>query len=398
MWVYRAERTPFAQDASSDQKRKLRHIEIPFHETYAAARTWTQRIAREPRVPKPEGYRFITDVDAEMHYLLKAILLRPIYLPEQPEDDETKQMLLLRAYRDLCTPPENEPPWPALNGGTGAPGPFERGWHCFWQKQRTLVMEAQKKTLLHDGNSEAWSSPSLWSTKDMEVKLAEASETYLEGASARHSLLCRNAPGRSDSLSSSWPFQAMHEDLLSVEEYFALQTLSIARNYDGIAHAQAEKPKRQIDRDVLIPEQPLYVEGADGTSLGGEGQIENIGNDKTAALRQNVHLAHRLADDELKDILAYNTAERRQAFVKELEETAFMQDGVLPPPREHTKIAIRREDLSDRLLAPFQGLADLNDVLADAIARRRSSFGADSSKACPADQEDDIDAPPDLDD
>ena len=51
----------------------------------------------------------------------------------------------------------------------------------------------------------------------------------------------------------------MHEDLLSVEEYMALQTLSIARNYDGIAHAQAEKPKRQIDRDVLIPEQPLYV-------------------------------------------------------------------------------------------------------------------------------------------
>jgi hypothetical protein len=30
MWVYRAERTPFAQDASSDRKRKLRHVEIPF--------------------------------------------------------------------------------------------------------------------------------------------------------------------------------------------------------------------------------------------------------------------------------------------------------------------------------------------------------------------------------
>ena len=64
----------------------------------------------------------------------------------------------------------------------------------------------------------------------------------------------------------------MHEDLLSVTEYNALQTLSIARNYDGIAHAQAEKPKRQIDRDVKIPEQPLYVEGADGAYWGGEGQ------------------------------------------------------------------------------------------------------------------------------
>ena len=117
MWVYRAERSPFAQDASTEHKRKPRHIEIPFHESSAAARTWTQRIAKEPRVPKPEGYKFVTDADAEMHYLLKAILLRPIYLPDQLEDDETKQMLLLRAFRDLCTAPEDEPPWPAHSEG-----------------------------------------------------------------------------------------------------------------------------------------------------------------------------------------------------------------------------------------------------------------------------------------
>ena len=83
MWVYRAERSPFAQDASTEHKQKPGHIETPFHESYAAARTWTQRIAKEPRVPKPEGYRFVTEADAEMHYLLKAILLRPVYLPEE---------------------------------------------------------------------------------------------------------------------------------------------------------------------------------------------------------------------------------------------------------------------------------------------------------------------------
>ena len=115
MWVYRAERSPFVQDAASKKQRKRRHIEISFQETYAAARTWTQRIAKEPRVPKPEGYKFITDTDAEMHYLLKAILFRPSYIPEVQDGDETKQMLLLRAYRDLCTPPEKESPWPAVN-------------------------------------------------------------------------------------------------------------------------------------------------------------------------------------------------------------------------------------------------------------------------------------------
>ena len=115
----------------------------------------------------------------------------------------------------------------------------------------------------------------------MEEELAQARASYLEeddaqeldeygdlGASARLSLLKKVAPGRSGQLSSSWPFKPVHEELLSVTEYNALQTLSIARNYDGIAHAQAEKPKRQIDRDVKIPEQPLYVEGTDGTAWG----------------------------------------------------------------------------------------------------------------------------------
>ena len=187
----------------------------------------------------------------------------------------------------------------------------------------------------------------------------------------------------------------MQKDLLNVEEYIALQTLAIARNYDGIAHAQAEKPKRQIDRDALIPEQPLYVEGVDGTSYGGEGQIENLGDDRTASLRQNVHLAQRFEAADLKDILAYDTAERRQAFVKELEEIAFMHDGELPPPTDRKKVEIRREDLSDRLLTPFQGLAHLDDLLTDVIARQRTTFGAESSKACPANNpEGDTDVPP----
>ena len=39
----------------------------------------------------------------------------------------------LRAYEKLCTAPEDEAPWPPLNGGTDAPGSFVRGWKRFWQ-------------------------------------------------------------------------------------------------------------------------------------------------------------------------------------------------------------------------------------------------------------------------
>ena len=180
------------------------------------------------------------------------------------------------------------------------------------------------------------------------MELLAARKFYVEGEDEKvfdddglhnetRSLLNNIAPGYDGAQSKWWPFQAMHEELLSVGEYFALQTVSIARNYDGIAHAQAEKPKRQIDKDVCIPEQPLYVDGIEGTSLGGEAQFENLGDVKSATLNQNVNLAHRFDESDLKDTFDFNTSDRKQAFVKKLEETAFMWDGELPPPTEHQK-------------------------------------------------------------
>ena len=180
-------------------------------------------------------------------------------------------------------------------------------------------------------------------------------------------------------------------------EYIALQTLTVARNYDGIAHAQAEKPKRQIDRDVLVPEQPLYVESADHPSGGGEGQIENLPSSKATTLGLNVHLAHRFDDAALSEILAFNAADRKQAFVRGLETTSFMQDGHLPLPFEDNQIKIRREHLSDVLSEPFRGLAHLGGLLEDVIARQRTYFG--TGQVAPRDEEeddedDDVDAPP----
>ena len=102
-----------------------------------------------------------------------------------------------------------------------------------------------------------------------------------------------------------------------------------------------------------------------------------------------MNLAHHFEATDLQDILAFNTAERRQAFVKDLEETALMQSGDLPPPTDSRKVAIRREDLNDRLMAPFQDLVHLDDLLADVIDIQRTSFGSkDLPKACPADQVD----------
>ena len=99
--------------------------------------------------------------------------------------------------------------------------------------------------------------------------------------------------------------------------------------------------------------------------------MENLSADKIAPLRGNVHLAHIFGEADLKDILAYDTAERRQAFVKELEGAAFMQQGEFPQPKHMTKVAKRHEELNETLLATFQ----------DSTARTKTSPTPRESKS-----------------
>lgn len=169
MWIYRAERNPYAV-VSSTECPKLSTVDIPFDDSYIAGRTWVQRLALEPRLPKVEGLQFITDVDPEMHFLLKAVLLRPVYLPPAIDDSDTRQLRTLRGYQELCTAPEGEERWCALNEGPNKPGPFERGWRSFIEHERSLMEKARFKCM---SRHKMWSKPSLWET----VEVAE----FLQG-------------------------------------------------------------------------------------------------------------------------------------------------------------------------------------------------------------------------
>ena len=54
------------------------------------------------------------------------------YIGPADNDDDTKKMRVLCAFAQLCIAPEGEEAWPALNGGPGHPGPFERVWRNFF--------------------------------------------------------------------------------------------------------------------------------------------------------------------------------------------------------------------------------------------------------------------------
>ena len=100
LWVYRVELPSFIAAAQGADASSGRHIDIPFDEAYSAGKSWVQRLAEEPRLPNVQGFQFVTETpySAEMHYLLKSVLLRPAYLPSPDEEVYTKELRYLKAY------------------------------------------------------------------------------------------------------------------------------------------------------------------------------------------------------------------------------------------------------------------------------------------------------------
>ena len=88
--VYRVELSPFsAKNASEHSSSKPRYVDIPFDDSYPSRTTWVRRLASEPRVPRVEGMQFVSEADREMHFISKAVLLRPVYLALAGDEKET---------------------------------------------------------------------------------------------------------------------------------------------------------------------------------------------------------------------------------------------------------------------------------------------------------------------
>ena len=60
----------------------------------------------------------------------------------------------------------------------------------------------------------------------------------------------------------------------------------------------------------------------------------------------------------LTKIMAFDTADRTQAFVKNLMKAPLMAAGELPPPTETAAVRQRRESLRTTLLEPHAGFAN----------------------------------------
>jgi hypothetical protein len=190
-----------------------------------------------------------------------------------------------------------------------------------------------------------------------------------------------------------YPYVLYSDGLISTEEYCALETVRSARNYDGIAQARSEKPKRQSEMDQQVPEQPIFTAG--------HGDVEGDAQTEAAAMRareglgsmvQVTRLAHYFDDESLDQILSFTTAQRTIGFVKELQGNMIMQGGELPQPRESADLVRRRAINQINLVKKFESLETLRNDLRNIADIQRRAFARVGNRD--ADVPDDNDVPP----
>ena len=307
-----------------------------------------QRLAQTPRVPKLEGIRFETDANPEMHYLLKSLLFRPLHLPdptvfqspERPQGTEQYKASDLRAlqmYEQLCTAPEGHAAWPAQNGGPGVPGPFERGFKAFLSEEEEKASAAVRKRV----TTCTW--PSLWETLEVHAELDELADA-LEAAEATEG---EPEPTQPDAV-----LVGARAERLTVDEYYAMRVTMLVKNFDGIAAASHEKPKRRVDDDAHVKEQPQYREGGEG--LDQMEAADEMAKAGLARLGATATLAHRFEPEEMKRIMAFDTRERNTAYSKDLLDTMpGMREGSLPSPADGGALERRRGALREDVLEVY---------------------------------------------
>ena len=103
-----------------------------------------------------------------------------------------------------------------------------------------------------------------------------------------------------------YPDVPYSDGLMSIEEYCALETVRTVRNFDGIAQARSEKPKRQIEMDQQIPEHPIFTVGSG--NVGDDAQVEAAemrAREGLGSMDQVLRLAHHFEPTTLAEILVF---------------------------------------------------------------------------------------------
>ena len=348
-WVYRVEFSPFHIANAQVERARPRHIDISFDSNYALSTTWIQRLSREPRVPRVEGMRFESLANPEMHFLLKSVLLRPVHLsPEEQTAEpspikrltrEPAQLRLLRSYEALCT--DGQDGQQVMQSAAGQ-GPFQRNYTAYKARVQALAAKAEQKRLL------AADFPSLWDTKEVhqELRAAVARLAIAQGSAEVE-------PAEDTDLHQEQLLADTMDKRPTVDEHLAAEFLKLDRHFDGIAAAQTGRPKRQLEDDRNVVEEPLWREGAEDQAQGADA-LDERATLGLADLKQNLVIQHHFDAETVAKIIAFQMRDRFTRFTKELRSLTCLPDGALPVNPDTATLQETCRDLR-RVLDTYEG-------------------------------------------
>jgi len=250
--------------------------------------------------------------------------------------------------------------------------------------------------------------PSFWDTIEVQQELQAATRRHSDACTEGTEGGCPSDPvistERAEHGGPSDPVINIHRP--SVQEYFAAEFFKIDANFSGIAAAQCGKPKRQIDEDRHILEEPVARSDDHDAGAGGQAQVD--ANDERATLGMadltaNLHIKHRFNDETLTKIIQFQMRERYTRFTKELREMSFMKNGSLPTASDLAESEMCRRKLKAEVHDKFGGDLNHTDLglarllpsdVKDFMLQQRKAFDLTSSAPKEHDPSDD-DVPPD---
>ena len=102
--------------------------------------------------------------------------------------------------------------------------------------------------------------PSLWETAEVHSALDKLADALEESEATEDDP--EQAPDQLAAVND--PF-----DRFTVDEYYAWRVTQLVQNFDGIAAANHEKPKRRVDDDATVMEAPVFRDGGEADPRGG---------------------------------------------------------------------------------------------------------------------------------
>ena len=251
--------------------------------------------------PESRAWGFEAALNAEMHFMQKSVLLRPLPPFDLPMGQRPSAQDVIELYKTY-----SEMPSDIAGKDFTEKGHFQVSFEAWFEKQKQTETVAWSKAL------RTCTLPSLSNTVEVKERLLHLT---FKAESAEQAMVPRS-------------LAVSQGETPTVEEYCSIRNLAFASNFDGVAAASTTEPQRTIDVDKAVPERPLGYDprGGCGEDAPGDDRTDRM-RLGVASLEADTKHAHRFDDELLERILAFEARDGFTPFSRELMSSCLLEGG-----------------------------------------------------------------------